>query len=578
MRSEKRFAKGLLACWGVIVLLSTVAGCGPTASPPPSVSPTVPPTVPPVTAESPTPAPCDILEPDLYRFDPFSYSLPEDRDATGVYLDHLIIVSGASGKSIDDVMSDVFSTGAITPPFVEQIALPGLMVRLYDSTAYSTTYPTPWDIVLAIHLVAEKYGADVYGDPAYVLGDPWDIQGSPWDIQGSPYRGIEGTTALDIEGLYWKLWALESAPYGVGRSTTGGEGVQVVIFDTSPFREPGAYPVTFSDGEPLNLCVSHPVPVMRAHGTGADYSEHGFAVAGLVHAVAPGSAVHLVRVLNDKAEGDLFTLLAAISLFLSRNEGSLDNVVINLSLGMRPEQKLPPTCFREILDTQVTVTSYLKDCRPTLERIPAWNGLGTDDDDWRLAIDTLRGKLGSAGFLGANGDEIPIHALKFLIDYAVDHGAVVVAAAGNDSMPGKPKRAQMPAAWPRVVGVGASNLPPAGASPASSCYSNPGDVYAPGGDGANECLPSLDTCSSSPSEACGYGLISLVTSRDVNGNVIGHQFAYWVGTSFATPLVSGLAARYRQQGVSDMLLFLTVTAASGDKPGPVYIAAPTPVP
>ncbi len=47
-----------------------------------------------------------------------------------------------------------------------------------------------------------------------------------------------------------------------------------------------------------------------------DVRNHGFFIAGLIHAVAPESQLRLVRVLENDNRGDLFTLIKAIFNFL----------------------------------------------------------------------------------------------------------------------------------------------------------------------------------------------------------------------------------------------------------------------
>jgi subtilisin family serine protease len=92
---------------------------------------------------------------------------------------------------------------------------------------------------------------------------------------------------------------------------------------------------------------------------------------------------------------------------------------------------------------------------------------------------------------------------------------------------------EIPANGSSVIGVAASNN-----ERKRGCFSNEGDIAAPGGDGINSCEvpgrnPDSDeyVCQEEP----GFCLISLV-QKPYPG------YAYWVGTSFSTPLVSGLAA------------------------------------
>ena len=112
---------------------------------------------------------------------------------------------------------------------------------------------------------------------------------------------------------------------------------------------------------------------------------------------------------------------------------------------------------------------------------------------------------------------------------AINQGVILVAAMGNEGS----NVPQYPAAYPNVIGVGAT-----GSTNSITSYSNYGnhiDVSAPGGDF------NLDTAQD------GYpdGVLSL-SADDYDAN-IQYEYAFYEGTSMATPHVSGVIALMKQQ-------------------------------
>jgi hypothetical protein len=305
-----------------------------------------------------------------------------------------------------------------------------------------------------------------------------------------------------------------------------GRRVRIGIFDTSPFTD------TVVTGQEqtleelmqvsgleqfradMRLTVWHPeliaaptCPGWDRHLTNThsledqDISNHGLFVAGLAHVVAPESEIHLIRVLEDDGCGGLYSIAKSILEWQESAPQGADvtDTVINLSLGVhRPPCPggfgLPLWCPRDLTTK------------------PADKGTEPADE--------------GAGPSGA------VCLLKRVEALVQDRGAVVVAAAGNDSYQdvGVALLAEMPAGHPDVIGVAASTR-----DGERACFSNRGDVAAPGGDGEGTCV--VPNCAGDHDPRC---LISLVNESQPG-------YRYWVGTSFATPLVSGLSALVVQE-------------------------------
>jgi subtilisin family serine protease len=136
---------------------------------------------------------------------------------------------------------------------------------------------------------------------------------------------------------------------------------------------------------------------------------------------------------------------------------------------------------------------------------------------------------------------------------------------------------QIPASDPNVIGVAATNK-----NGNRSCYSDKGEVAAPGGDGGadlqdpnNTCVSRVNSWTDSPGpnagpvcdvnhpEDCSYFLISLAKTDH------GLQYVYWSGTSFAAPLVSGMAALAFEELEKNQVICLINGGAS-------HAAAPDP--
>ncbi|VAW38248.1 hypothetical protein MNBD_CHLOROFLEXI01-476 [hydrothermal vent metagenome] len=349
---------------------------------------------------------------------------------------------------------------------------------------------------------------DVNSNPNHKTGRAVrELEGDPGSSEGFPAGVAQPSAKLD----YFNQWAFQKPTINNGFGIdlfddsflpnsnlddpaitrpkraikATGNNCFVAVFDTSPYDDELTLPES-SNVIPLEKVTSGPLnrKIERLEHNEVrgipDARDHGVFVASLVNVVVPASTIHLYRVLNDSNKGDSFKLIEALChvindrMEVGKQKGldkKLCGMVINLSMGVHVE------------DTS----------KPQKELVPV---------------------------------------LYKLLKCAHNNGAIIIAASGNDSaQQSLPKKAQVPALYDFVIGVGASNF-----SGKRSCFSNEGDVYAPGGDNSSGC------------ESVPYAYLSIKERQE--SSVIGFVkeispatgYAFWKGTSFAAPLVSGLAA------------------------------------
>lgn len=380
------------------------------------------------------------------------------------------------------------------PEYLRELGDRDCMEREWAMALFRIADATPVvDAVAGINRESRRLNFCTGAGPNYLTGYPYTIAGSPYTIAGSPYT-IAGSPFASHGGPaqpsdLWPQWAFEA----IGLVSNGqrtihqkGAGVRVGVFDTSPFAREGVHQFTGWVTPQPSLTVHHP-PAFALHPPSAFprsrqpqpvLRNHGLSVASLAYAVAPSSDIHLYQVLDKHCRGNLFVLSSAIADFLRDfiNTPPLHGGVISLSLGIR---------------------------------------MPSDPQQLGLPKEVL--------------------ALELVLALAYCRGLAVVAAAGNGSAEqGAAADAELPACLDFVTGVAASNY-----DNDRACFSNMGDLAAPGGDG----YPNEERCESpwvpGNAQTWKYGLLCpVLPSPPRNPDVL----ALWTGTSFSTPLVSGLVA------------------------------------
>ena len=414
-----------------------------------------------------------------------------------------------------------------------------LVMRLYKIIGTDTTPddepPREMQLIGDISQRSASRQKHVYTDLDYLVdgicGDPWTAEGSPWSKWVC--CGIEGVLPPIARKAFKAQWAFaDTAGIGLFDGPTRtveytGKGVRVGVFDTSPESLPGPKHYGWATHGGLDLTIEQVKPFehegIYAAAEQVNYlieppfepEDHGLFVAGLIHGVAPDSDIRLYRVLDGERKGDLFTLNYCLHNFIRgvvQDLGVLSGAVINLSLGSSPLSQPPP-----------------------------------------FAPDLL---------VKQNLHPVSLHTL---LTAAHSHGIVVTAASGNGGKLLASAVPQNPAQSPDTLAVAASDK-----AGGQACFSQNGNVCAPGGGGTGQACQ-LPT----PQEAPKQWLMSLISRpRDFSewvqamkeglhqlqtqplssfkwGQLLFPGYAYAAGTSFSTPLVSGLAALLFEAGVDD---------------------------
>jgi hypothetical protein len=330
-------------------------------------------------------------------------------------------------------------------------------------------------------------------------------------------------TPANLKAGSWPQFRLRAK--NLEAETSQGNGYHIAILDTAPYlheivaayekwRKPeDAHSHTDLDRtSPLIdslLCPDGPLHVYPATledlrlvapytSLGHPYSmpDHGLFVAGIIHTFVPQATLHLYEVMNSYGVGCVETLLKGLINALKQPDHQRPQIInCSLVLGL-PSDGQPDPDFQYEFPEPTHLEKMLK-------------------------------------------------PLEDIFDLIAEEGIVVVAAAGNDANDGHHPPARSPAAFQSVIGVGALTRPSEDRSEqVVASYSNVGSYVTLGGDEGEEQGVLGVYISPFPM----YNGTIPDNKREVNRDHVEYHpnksgWAWWAGTSFAAPIITGILAQ-----------------------------------
>ncbi len=259
--------------------------------------------------------------------------------------------------------------------------------------------------------------------------------------------------------------------------------------------------------------------------------DHGVFVSGLIRDIAPRAQIRLIRILNDFGGSDLYSLFAALAdLEQDLVSGTIRRLVINLSLTIMPDiRRLPYIWF----DNRQWPSTRLMGATRILNHI---------EDGLRLLCESL-----------------------------FAHGALIVAAAGNDSMEAnrqsqRPRPPRAPARYETTLSVTSVN-----SRLAPSIFANAACIPP--------CSTGIATFGGDSYESIDInGLADVVRGVYISPMFPGGEpnmtgWADWSGSSFSTAIISALGAHLMAQGWSASNIMTRISTIHDRRNGKLFGAA-----
>ena len=328
----------------------------------------------------------------------------------------------------------------------------------------------------------------------------------------------------------------DDTPVRAAARQFGANGLlQQVVNPTNPvlINDPPTILPVMDDYVPNYKC--HLQPWYDGTASRQDFAtpDHGLFVAGIIKDIAPEAEIHLVRGLDDVGMGDLQALAQLFDGLMQWKKADHPGpLILNLSL--------------------------TADAPGDGEMVPVWLPLSAQDAN----------TLNNQGVV-IDGILDSTHAsLRVVMEWLDEQGVLVVAAAGNNALGNPPTgngkfgtgrlrpEPGVPARYPQCVSVAAINREGQASSFSNEAEEPPATfgIATLGGDarlvGGNYPGPNvINTPLSGGKRDAVRGIISAidVPFNPTTATVLGQGsnktgWAYWSGTSFATPIISAIAA------------------------------------
>lgn len=419
----------------------------------------------------------------------------------------------------------------------------------------------------------------------YVFTAPTTLGASPTIANRGGFSGTSGPT--DIPSFEFKepleTTPLGSSPEGVQEDSASKEpqgdrlDVEVAILDTIPAAYDVMRAVVTWPNHPLLKPLNDPAVLTREYrnpydprwqlpSTGVDgikveghfypMSDHGLFVAGIIHSIAPTVKLRLIEVLNEHGVGYIDTIAYALyrlgTEWKEQPQDQKKALVINCSLTIVVPLAGQRTINEATEDELEMVEKDLFSAIPT-----------TDYESASPAEKEVREQL-----------DLLAQSLEWVFLSAQNMTVVTVAAAGNDGVasqnePASRREARCPAAFVTVVGIGALDD-----NDDTTAYSNKADRQINQGLATFGGAEDTSGGGSSPYYAlAGQAVLGVYIGDFYDGtglrrSVNSNGWAWWSGTSFAAPIVSGYLAKLVAEGsAQDVQEALTILKGASIKVG-----------